>query len=112
MGGQRRNKPTMDTYLRSPQLAYLRRISEREGVSLSQALGSIIETQAEVASDQSSSSRKARTTLTLEPAQLALLDRLALKLGLSRSDVARRLIDHAQANDPWGSRPVLKCADA
>lgn len=77
-------------------MAYLRRRSEIHGSNLSDALAAVIE---EIALGNAACSpriaRKARAHVALSSEHLALIDRQAVRLGVVRSDVVRRLIDEA-----------------
>lgn len=103
-----RKKSHVKLELRSQHSEYLNRVAQREDTTVSAVLAGIIEAYAQPSETESKrSARKARPHLSIKPEHLALLDGLALRLGLSRSDVTRRLIDDAQADDPWtGTRPV------
>lgn len=103
--GARPKKTTIDVTLRSQQIDYLRRVAEREDVSLSRALACIIETYAEIAASKPRRpTRKARTHFHSTPAHVALIDQLTVKWGVRKSEVVRRVIDGALAADPWIGR--------
>lgn len=85
-------KPSITLHLRTRQSRFLGEVARQKQVSLSKAFSEVLAGYAE---PESASRRdyKHRTHLVVEPANLAMLDRLALSWGLNRSDVARRIID-------------------
>lgn len=91
-------RSTVDVTLRSTQADYIAYLARREDISQSKALGLILEDWASKVPDGiRRAPRKARKHFWIKPHHLALLDTLAARWGLSRSDVARRLIDAAAA---------------
>lgn len=106
---QPKSKIELNLELRSQQVAYLRLVGEREDLPASHVLSRIIEANAHIApSGGALVARKARLHVFLNLTCLAILDALARRWGLSRSDVVMRLVDDAQACDPWmgANRPL------
>lgn len=104
-------KGHLDLFLRSNQVSYLRYLAEREDASLSAMLGLIIAACADgegVVNPQHN--RQIRLHLSIDGGHLAMLDLLATRWGLRRSDAVRRLVDSARANDPWIGREQLGAA--
>ncbi len=93
-------------WLRTPQANYLRRFADTEGVTFSRALAMIIAEYAEQSFDLQTNRpvQKVRQHFFLTEDHLATLDRLTVDFGLSRSEVARRLIDRAR-----GARILEMC---
>lgn len=92
--------PTLDVRLRTQQARYLERVKEREGLSLSRVFGEILARYtAEVATLPIKPTQKARRHLWIEPRELEILNRLSIKWGVSKGEVARRVIDAAIAED-------------
>jgi hypothetical protein len=82
-------------HLRVPHVRYLRYIADRDSIPISGAIAAIIAGHAEAALQDRRSVKKARQHFTIQEEHMELLDRLAARLGLTRSDMMRRLIDHA-----------------
>jgi hypothetical protein len=77
-------------------VAYLERIAERDEVSVSRALANLIDTQIAPASfEVKRPAHKVRRHIWISDEHLELLQRLTARMGLSRSDVVRRLLDGA-----------------
>lgn len=90
----------MDFVLRTQQIQYLEYLAERADISISEAFGRVIERSLEaIRIEASQPAQKIRKHLTVEHAHIAFIDSLAIKWGLPRSDVARRVIDMALAED-------------
>lgn len=94
-----RSADSIDVTLRDPHVAYLERLAEREEISVSAAFANILEQRAIGMGTTERPPRKARKHFSITEPHLALLDRLTVRLGLKRSDVARRLIDWAMAEE-------------
>lgn len=91
----------VDLTLRTQQIVYLEYLSERDDSPLSHALGKIIDkAMLVIVLEQGRPTRKVRKHFSMSPAHVAFIDRLSVKWGIPRSDVARRLIDEALAKDP------------
>jgi len=91
----------IDLTLRSHHLNYLELLAERHDTNLSRAFGMLVEEKmTELAADRPQPPRKARMHMTFIVYHLEMLDQLAERLGLCRSEAARRLIDDALARDP------------
>jgi hypothetical protein len=88
----------IDVFLRTRHAAYLRRLANREDVSLSRAFAMVVE-DILPAPTPTNSPAKVRAKMVICPENLAVLDKLARDGGISRSDVARRLIDEAMASE-------------
>lgn len=82
--------------LRTTHLRYLRMKADHDGISLSRALAGIIAAQAPDASRTLCRIEKVWVHLNLQPDHMEALDALAVRMGLTRSDVVRRLIDQAR----------------
>lgn len=90
----------LGVYLRTPQARYLRSLADREDITISRAMEMVIEQEAIASLDGNRPPpRKERMCFSLNPIHAAILGRLSIQLGLRKSDVARRLIDGAAAND-------------
>lgn len=89
----------IDVQLRAPHVHYLEYLAEQAGISVSSAFESILEKQAALALLAYKPPRKRRMSFSLNPKNAEVLDRLAVKAGLFKADIARRLIDEALAND-------------
>jgi len=95
-------KPTVTLSLRTRQANYLAQIAARKDVSLSRAFAQVIEryrVPPSAASVLAAPPRIARTHFVMDPDHLALIDALALAWGLSRTDVARRIIDEVHETE-------------
>lgn len=90
-------KPTVTLHLRTRQARFLSEVASREDISLSRALARVIESYKPnpTGALPPPRARKAMRHLAITPSHLAVLDKLALDWGLTRTDVARRLIDEA-----------------
>lgn len=98
LADERPKRSTIGLTLRTQQADYLERVAESEETSLSQAFGSILEAMAgETDIPAKSPTWRVRKHLVIDPRHQDVLNRLAAKWGLSKSDVARRLIDQASA---------------
>lgn len=96
-----RPKNSVDVRLRSREVAYLEYLAERDEISVSKAFGLVVERHAQSAETLPRRPiRKVRSHFWMKPEHLVILDRLAVKWGVFRSDVARRLIGQALAEDP------------
>lgn len=93
------SRASVDLRLRTQQALYLRRAAERDDVTLSDVFANIVERYAEIARHAPRSPRKDRCHVSISPEHLTILNKLSVMWGLSRSDVARRLIDGAVASD-------------
>lgn len=87
--------------LRSPQIAYLEYLSERDIAPVSDILRKVIAGAMQRATilDVPAFAKKYVRHLCLEPEHIAFLDRLALIRGIDRSEVARQLIDEERSMD-------------
>jgi len=92
-------KPTIDLDLRTPHIHYLEYLAEQTGLSLSDAFGTIIEKNAALALLTYKPPRKEKKHFTIDPRHAEVLERLAVRAGLFKADIARRMIDEAIAND-------------
>lgn len=87
--------------LLTPQRNYLEYVAERDEISLSRSLGLIIEGHGlGMRAHGRLPVRKTPINFVINLPHLAILDQLAGQWGLTRSDVARRLIDGALKADP------------
>lgn len=89
----------IDISLRTPHLHYLEYLAEQAGTSISGAFGVIVERHAAAALLTYKPPRKEKKELSIDPRHAAILDKLAVKSGLFKADIARRLIDQAIAQD-------------
>ena len=87
--------------LRSHHAYYLRRLAERDDVSISQAFRGILEHARANAfgTPPTLPARLRRSCIMVSSEQLLALDAMAVQCGLTRSEVARRLIDSAMAEE-------------
>lgn len=86
--------------MRSQQSYYLEQIARRDETKLSHVFGAIVERYATVVFlTPSRTPRKARRNFWLQPEPLALLGQLVAQQGLDKSEIARRLIDAAMADE-------------
>lgn len=84
-------------HLRDTQASYLERKAEQDGVTESMVLREILDTYSDaVATPPSVRPRKASKNVVLGVHQIAILDALCVRWGLTRSDVVRRIIDDAR----------------
>ena len=91
----------LDLRMRSLHVEYLEYVAERDDVSLSHALTLILDEKlATYAPASVRRSEKARVHLCVPERCLAILDRLALETGRSRTEAAMRVIETARENDP------------
>lgn len=83
--------------LRTPQAAYLERLAGATDTDESRALRRLIDRRIaqDVEPPPSSPAKKQRKHLKLGRRHVAFLDKIRDRLGLSRSDMARRIIDDA-----------------
>ncbi len=91
---------TTDLTLRTQHVQYLEYIADRDDIPLSHALEKVLADAA--AGDAPPNGRrtvKIRKHFSIAVAHVTFLDTMAARLGLWRSDVARRLIDEARAKD-------------
>ena len=91
-------------YLRTPHLRYLRAVAEQESITLSGAFAAIINQHGDTMLHSPRRVEKVVPHVFLTQEQLGILDRLAAHMGITRSDMARRLIDEAM-----GSRILEAC---
>jgi hypothetical protein len=90
----------LDLTLRSRQVQYLEYIAERDDLPLSHALEKVLScAMSAEAPETSRRTVKIRKHFSLGVVHIEFLDTLAARLGLLRSDVARRLIDEARAKN-------------
>jgi hypothetical protein len=85
----------IDVSLLTREIEFLQRIADFNEISLSRAFEMVIAGRAETDAPPNRASFKTRQTVHIDPRTLALLDRAAMKWGLTRSDAARRLVDAA-----------------
>ena len=79
--------------------AWLHIIARRDEISVSKAFANILEKHADLTDPSiSEPAHKSRLHLWASLTHIAILDRLSVKWGLTRSDVARRLIDRELAS--------------
>lgn len=100
--GPRRGVQTgrIDVILRTPHIHYLEFLAEQHGLSISGALGRILDKHADLAlSTTKKPPRKEPKHLLLEPRHAEILDKLSVRYGLFKADIARRLIDAAMEQD-------------
>lgn len=88
--------------LTSPQLEHLKQLSQWDDKSLSRCLGEIIERQGGgIRYFPRRPPKNVPVNFVINLPHLVVLDRLAIFWGITRSEVARRLIDSALAsNEP------------
>ena len=97
-GGSRKD-PTIDLRLRTHHAECLHIIARRDEISVSKAFANILEKHADLTDPSiSEPAHKSRLHLWASLTHIAILDRLSVKWGLTRSDVARRLIDRELAS--------------
>ncbi len=94
-----RRTTTIDISLRTPHVHYLEYLAEQQGLSVSGAFGFIVEKHAALALLTYKPPRKEKKHLLIEPRHADILDKLAIRSGLFKADIARRLIDEAMAKD-------------
>lgn len=92
-------KPHIGLHLRAPHVDYLERLAEQTGVSLSDAFGMVIEKNAALALLTYKPPRKEYKHFTITPRHTEILEKLAVRSGLFKADIARRLIDEEIASD-------------
>ena len=100
----------VDFLVRSQHVEYLEYVAERDQVSLSAALTTVLDENLIGFSRPAGGRRsgKERLHLYIPAHHLALLDRLAVMTGLSRTDAAMRVIEAALQSD----RPKKLAASA
>lgn len=82
--------------LLSHEVKFLERYAAQEEISVSRALGRVIDESAWLPLDtRRKSPSQVNRHLWLTDESLALLERLRARMGLSRSDVVRRILDGA-----------------
>jgi len=92
--------PELNVELLTPQTAYLEYLAERDGINLSEALGTIIvRIRSPQLCQSGASAKRDRRHLRIHPDHLARVDDIAARAGLPRSEILRRLIDEAAATD-------------
>ena len=89
----------LDLTLRSRHVEYLRYVADRDSVPVSHVLCAILNRALE-RSLVEHVSRKSRVHVVVNALHLAHIDRMALSLGVYRSEVVRQLIDEALAEEP------------
>lgn len=100
-------KVLIDLQLRTPQLVFINRFALREGLTFSGAISKIMEIQMaeyksggdDAQSKSAHPTKKVRKHISIHTKHVVHIDNLGVKLGLCRSDVARRLIDDARSKD-------------
>lgn len=94
-----------DILLRDHHVEFLTFLAEESGSTVSVALSKILaRTVASPKKSPSKPSKSVRKHLVFIPAQLAMIDRMAVLFGVQRSDIVRRLIDEAIALQPTPSQ--------
>ncbi len=92
---------SIELALRTQHVDYIEYLAERDDTNFSRAFGALLEAKIQPSPDKRSKPpRKIRKRMMFIAYHLELLDQLSEKLGLSRSDTARRIIDEALAKDP------------
>lgn len=86
-------------YLRTQHVHYLEFLAEQLGVSLSGAFGSVIEKHGAIVLTSYLPPRKETKHFRIEPRHAELISRIAMRQGLPKADIARRLIEEAMAQD-------------
>lgn len=81
--------------LRTQHVAYLRDAARWGNLDISKAFGAAIDAATGAACKAGSTGKPLRVHVSIKSGHLAILDRMAIETGLSRSEVARRLIDEA-----------------
>lgn len=90
----------IDLTLRTSQVDYLEYLAECWEAPFSRALRRLIDSRIAAEMDAPSRPpRKFRKHVKLEAHHLTFIDKIAAREGLSRSDIARRLIDEARLED-------------
>lgn len=87
----------VDFKIRKHHVDYLNRIASIDDTSLSRAFGNLVGRHEgrHAGKENQTPAQKARLDLRVASPHLAIIDRLCMRWGMSRSDVARRLIDGA-----------------
>lgn len=86
--------------LRTGQLTYLEYLAEQSRITIHDALNILLMAQHKIETAAANiPPRKERINVWLSPEALLLLDQSAVRSGLERSDIARRLIDDTQSRD-------------
>ena len=91
----RRPLLTICINLRSRHAEYLEELSAKEAFTQSEVLAALLQRHTSSTDAKRLSVYKTRKHLGITGENLAILDRLAVQLGFSRSEVVRRLIDEA-----------------
>lgn len=87
--------------LRTQQFHYLEYVAEREEISISQALGAVLERFKELIKPVRKPTNYKRTiNLSLSAEETAFLARVAADRGVRPSEVTRMIIDTVMTNDP------------
>lgn len=94
-----RQTTTIDLSLRTPHVHYLEYLAEQHGLSVSGAFGLILEKHTSLTLLSYKPPRKEKKHLLIDPRHAEILERLAVRSGLFKADIARRLIDEAMARD-------------
>lgn len=100
--GDSRPKRTadIDLTLRTPQVEYLQYLANWGDASLSDVFGSILERHAlTVDPARIKAAKRERKHFAIHPDHAAAIDRLTVQWGVSKSEVARRLIDMELARE-------------
>lgn len=87
--------------LLSHEVRFLQTIAEREDISVSKALGRIIDESATPAPvvERRRSPKQVSRNLWIDNERLAAVERLRARQGVSRSEVVRRILDAAMAGE-------------
>jgi hypothetical protein len=86
--------------LRTGQLTYLEYLAERSRITVHHALDLLLLERRKIDSLEAGiPPRKERIDVWLSTEALSFLDQAAVRFGLERSDIARRLIDETQSRD-------------
>lgn len=92
----------MDLKLRADRVRFLEYLADRDGTSVSRALGTVIDFYAPVPTGSAvvDSRERERKHVWIDQDHLAVIDRLAVEWGILRSDVVARLIDEGRRRVP------------
>lgn len=82
-------------WLRTPHLRYLRRVAEHQDIPISHVFGAILDEYASI-SESAQTPRKELVHLRLNVERIAVWNRLSVTMGVSKAEVARRIIDEAR----------------
>lgn len=85
---------TVEVVLRTHQYSWLRRVAERDDLSVSGVIGSIIEA-CWTEPCRRPATKEYRAHVAIAEDHLDMLDRRAAEAGIGRSEMARRLIDES-----------------